>query len=165
MQQLMMRYFLTADELSSFLYTAKQIESITNYTIALLLALTGLRKGEALGLKWEDIAFEENKLTVRRTRDNNGERSPKTKKSYRSIPIDSSLVKQLKRYRSWCKETKLLYGLTFSENDFIFISYQSGTPTGSSTIKYFFDRVCDKADLKRITPHGLRHTHATILIA
>lgn len=48
--------------------------------------------------------------------------------------------------------------------DFVFISYQSGTPIGENTIKYAFERMIKIANIKRITPHGLRHTHATILV-
>lgn len=55
--------------------------------------------------------------------------------------------------------------LSFGKNDFVFISYQTGTPTGENTIKYSFDRIIKKTGLKSITPHGLRHTHATILIS
>jgi integrase len=157
--------FLTAQELNSFLAAAKQLENITNYTMILLLAYTGLRKGEALGLSWNNVNFEKNTVTVERTRDKYGARTPKTKNSYRTIRIDDPLIHQLKLYRTWCKETLLSFGKRFSENDYIFISYQSGTPTGDNTIKYCFDRIAKRTGLKLITPHGLRHTHATILVA
>ncbi|MBF8418913.1 site-specific integrase [Heyndrickxia coagulans] len=157
--------FLTADELNVFLKTAKEIENITNYTMILLLAYTGVRKGEALGLKWEDVNLENATLSVKRTRDKNGAREPKTKNSYRVIPIDEVLILQLKRYQSWCKKTMLSFGKKLKDDDFVFISHQSGTPTGENTLKYCFDRINKKTGLKRITPHGLRHTHATILIA
>ncbi|WP_373558163.1 tyrosine-type recombinase/integrase [Bacillus sp. 7884-1] len=157
--------FLTTEELRTFLAAAKQLENITNYTIILLLAYTGLRKGEALGLSWNNVDFEKKKITVERTRDKHGARTPKTKNSYRTILIDDKLIQQLKLYRTWCKQTLLSFGKHLSENDFIFISYQTGTPTGENTIKYSFDRIIKKTGLKSITPHGLRHTHATVLIA
>jgi len=50
--------FLTPNELNKFLDTAKSIENITNYTVALLLAYTDVRRGEALGLKWKHINFK-----------------------------------------------------------------------------------------------------------
>lgn len=157
--------FLTAKELNEFLRASKELENITNYTLILLLAYTGVRKGEALGLKWNNIDLENNKITVERTRDKKGARTPKTKNSYRTIRVDDILVSQLKLYRTWCKETKLSFGKHISDDDFVFISYQSGTPTGENTLKYSFDRIIKKTKLKRITPHGLRHTHATILIS
>ncbi|EOP82982.1 hypothetical protein IGM_05177 [Bacillus cereus HuB4-4] len=157
--------FLTADELKKFLSSAKELENITNYTLLLLLAFTGLRKGESLGLKWENIDFENNTLTVERTRDNKGARTPKTQNSYRTILIDDTLIKQLKTYHIWCKETKLSFGTRLSDKDFIFISYQTGTPITDNAIKFSMDRLIKKTGYKRITPHGLRHTHATILIS
>jgi integrase len=156
--------FLTAEELRAFLTAAKQLENITNYTIILLLAYTGLRKGEALGLSWNNVDFEKKTITVERTRDKYGARTPKTRNSYRTVIIDDKLIQQLKLYRTWCKQTMLSFGKLLSDNDFIFISYQTGTPTGENTLKYCFDRIIKKTGLKSITPHGLRHTHATILI-
>lgn len=157
--------FLTSEELKTFLAGAKECENITNYTLILLLAYTGLRKGEALGLTWEDIDFDAHTLTVRRTRDNKGVRTPKTNRSYRTIRIDKKLIQQLKVYRSWCKETMLSFGEKYSDERYIFISYQSGTPVAENTLSYAFDRIINKTGVKRITPHGLRHTHATILIS
>lgn len=157
--------FLTAKELSEFLKAAKEFENITNYTLILLLAYTGARRGEALGLTWNDVDFDNKIITINSTRDKKGDREPKTKNSYRNILVDDILINQLKLYRTWCKETKLTFGKHLSDNDFIFISYQSGTPTGENTLKYSFDRIIKKTNLKRITPHGLRHTHATILMS
>lgn len=156
--------FLTAEELNKFLAAAKQIENITNYTLILLLAYTGVRKGEALGLTWNNVDFENKTITIERTRDKNGARTPKTKNSYRTIRVDDKLINQLTIYRTWCKETMLTFGKHRTDDDYIFISYQTGTPTGENTLKYCFKRIINKAGLKSITPHGLRHTHATILI-
>lgn len=157
--------FLIAEELNAFLLTAKKTENITNYTLILLLAFTGLRKGEALGLKWENVDFKENTVTVERTRDNKGVRTPKTNNSYRTIMIDDQLINQLKLYRTWCKQTMLSFGKHLADDDFIFISYQTGNPVTDNTVKYSMERIAKKGGLKKITPHGLRHTHATILIS
>lgn len=156
--------FLTTSELNKFLNSSKKLENITNFTLILLLAYSGLRKGEALGLKWEDINNSARTLTVKRTRDNKGVRSPKTKNSLRTILIDEIVIKQLETYKKWCKATKLSFGTHLKEDDFIFISYQTATPVTDNTIKYSFERIQKKTGVKRITPHGLRHTHATILI-
>lgn len=156
--------FLTPKELNIFLNAAKRTENITNYTIALFLAYTGVRRGEAFGLKWQDVNFKKKTITVDRTRDNKGTRTPKTTRSYRTIKIDDILLSQLRKYKTWCKKTKLSFGMHLKKSDYVFISYQSGTPITEGTIKYSFDRIIKKAKIKRITPHGLRHTHATILI-
>lgn len=156
--------YLSPVELNTFLTAAKRITNITNYTLILLLSYTGLRKGEALGLQWEDIDFNNSTVTVQRTRDRNGSRSPKTLKSYRTIPIDDMLLVQLKRYKTWSKEKSLYFGKNFSEDRFIFISYLSGEPISDNTLTDPFRRIIKETGLKKITPHGLRHTHATILL-
>lgn len=156
--------FYSAEELRKFLSVAEKIENITNYSFINLLAYTGLRRGEGQGLQWSDIDFEKKTLSVQRTRDINGERTPKTKRSRRTIKLDDLVLHQLKLYRTWSKKTKLSFGQRLEDNDFIFISHQSGKPIGDNTIKYAFDRIFKKTDLKYITPHGLRHTHATLLI-
>lgn len=157
--------FLEADELNKLLSTAKEYENITNYTLILLLAYTGLRRGEACGLQWNNINFAKKTLTVERTRDNKGVRSPKTVNSYRTILIDDFLIQQLKTYKIWCKETKSKFGQRLVNSDFIFISYQTGKPITDNSILYSLRRLTKKAGVKPITPHGLRHTHATLLLS
>jgi integrase len=157
--------FLNADELALFLRTAKELENITNYTAILTLAYTGLRRGELQGLKWSDIDLKEKQLTVERTRDKHGPRTPKTKKSYRTIIIDDLLVKQLESYRKWCIEKKLSIGKQHKKGDYVFISDQGGTPIGDNTLNYSFRRIIKECRVRKITPHGLRHSHATILIS
>ena len=128
--------FLTPDELNIFLDVAKKKENITNYTFILLLAYTGFRKGEALGLKWKNVNLKEKTVTVDCTRDRLGERSPKTKNSYRTIPIDDILVKQLQVYQKWCIETKFSYGMKLDKkNDHVLISYQGKYTNGSKHFK------------------------------
>lgn len=156
--------FLTAEELNMFLNNAKKLGTITTYTLILLLAYSGLRKGEALGLKWKNINFKAQTLRVERTRDNYGERPPKTKNSYRTIMINEKLITQLRTYRTWCKKTMLSFGEHLKEDDFVFISYQTGKPISENLIIYTMNRIVKKTGCKRITPHGLRHSHATILL-
>ncbi|WP_233192839.1 site-specific integrase [Sporosarcina sp. P29] len=128
-------------------------------------AYTGLRRGELQGLKRSDIDFSEKLLTVSHTRDRYGDRMPKTKRSYRTIRNDDVLISQLESYRKWCIQKKLWIGKQHEVKDNVFISYQDGTPIADNTLNYRFGRINKQVDLKKITPHGLRHTHATILIS
>lgn len=158
--------FLTPEELDIFLNAALRSTTITEYSYILLLAYTGIRAGEGMGLKWKNVNFKENLITIERTRDQYGTRTPKTKNSYRTIKIDSDITRQLKKYRAWCIKIKLRYGQQLSEDDFVFIN---GYNAPFYCSHYIFKRVykfLSKQDIKinRITPHGLRHTHATILI-
>ena len=163
--------FLTPGELNTFLSYAKKYENITNYTYILLLSYTGLRKGEALGLKWQDVDLTNKTISINKTRDRYGTRTPKTKNSIRTLLLDDVLVSQLKKYKTWCKQTKFMYGESLDkEKDYVLISYQGGTPIGANTIKYVFHRLYkrmkkDDVYINEITAHGLRHTHCTILIS
>lgn len=64
--------FLTAKELAEFLKAAKELENITNYTLILLLAYTGVRKGEALALTWNNVDFDNKVIIIDSTRDKKG---------------------------------------------------------------------------------------------
>ncbi|MFT0803057.1 site-specific integrase [Bacillus swezeyi] len=124
-----------------------------------------MRKGEALGLKWEDIDFKEKTLTVERTRDEYSARPPKTKNSFRMILIDEVLIEKLKTYRAWCKKTLLKMGKHLADDDFVLISSQTGEPISNYILRGKFERIIVRAGCKPITIHVLRHTHATILIS
>src|SRR5699024_1349730 len=63
-----------------------------------------------------------------------------------------------------CKKIKLSYGVRSKEDDYIFISVSDGQPVYGNYINDFFSKIYEQIDMKEITPHGLRHTHATILI-
>ncbi|WP_306821868.1 site-specific integrase [Bacillus pumilus] len=117
-----------------------------------------------MGLKWSDIDFNKNTITISRTRDSKGVRSPKTKNSYRTIRVGGELMKQLKLYRKWCKELKLSFGSHLEDNDYVFINKCNATPVSDNFLNYALYKIFDENNIKRITVHGLRHTHATILI-
>lgn len=130
----------------------------------LFVANTGVRKGEAHGLQWHNVNFKKQTIKIERTRDQDGARSPKTLNSYRTIYVDNTTLAQLKKYRAWCKEKKLSYGKRLDENDFVFISQLGANPVSQMTINNALNKVIKITGIKRITAHGLRHTHATILL-
>lgn len=161
--------FLTITELNKFLETAKRYENITNYTFLLVAVYTGMRKGEVCGLQWGNIDFKNNTITIERTRDEKGTRTPKTKNSYRKILVDNLVIDQLKKYQIWCKQILLKHGKKFDNQLFIFIN-ESNNPIHGVAIHKLFRDTMFKAGLlnddgePKITFHGLRHTHATILL-
>lgn len=155
---------LTAAELSTFISTAKRVENLTNYVCVLVLAYSGMRRGELLGLQWENIDFTNNQITINSTRDNKGNRKPKTDNSYRTVLMDSQIMNELKKYKLWSQKKHLSFGLKFKESNFVFISDQKGTPLADNTLSYSFRRIVEHCDLDNVHPHMMRHTHATLLL-
>lgn len=161
--------FLTPQELIIFLRYAKR-ERHSDYTLILLLAYTGMRSGEALGMHWSDIDFKERTVSVKRTRDVLGTRKPKTDNSIRTIKVDELVFKQLKKYRAWCMQRKLERGEQLADDDYIFLNNDGSMNYYKELLSIVIRRIYrnmkkEKVKINTITGHGLRHTHCTILLS
>lgn len=161
--------FLTKEELKEFLKLAQNTTLSYFFPLVHLMSYTGLRQGEALALKWSDIDFENKKITVDKTATRIKERqtlqTPKTKNSKRVISIDSATLSILK---SWKKDQIKIYfknGKHFEgDENFIFTNQRGEWVHIHNFIRYFKRFIADHK-LKSITPHGLRHTHASLLFS
>lgn len=161
--------FLTKEELKEFLKLAQSATLSYFFPLVHLMSYTGLRQGEALALKWSDIDFENKKITVDKTATRIKERqtlqTPKTKNSKRVISIDSATLSILK---SWKKDQIKIYfknGKHFEgDENFIFTNQRGEWVHIHNFIRYFNRFIADHK-FKPITPHGLRHTHASLLFS
>lgn len=161
--------FLTKEELKEFLKLAQTATLSYFFPLVHLMSYTGLRQGEALALKWSDIDFENKKITVNKTaariKEKQTLQTPKTKNSKRVISIDPTTLSILK---SWKKDQIKIYfknGKHFEGDDnFIFTNERAEWVHIHNFIPYFKRFVTDHK-LKPITPHGLRHTHASLLFS
>lgn len=161
--------FLTKEELKEFLKLAQTTTLSYFFPLVHLMAYTGLRQGEALALKWSDIDFENKKITVDKTAVRIKEKqiiqTPKTKNSKRVISIDPATLSILK---SWKKDQIKIYfknGKHFEGDDnFVFTNQRAEWVHIHNFIRYFKRFIADHK-LKTITPHGLRHTHASLLFS
>ena len=144
---------LSADQLAAFLLEAKHSGVFEMYYIELA---TGLRRGELLGLKWEDIDFTAQTLRVRRQVGRiNGEvrEAPlKTKNAYRTISLGTDTVDILKQQRE--KQPSSAY---------VFPG-PTGGPIAPDSVLHMLHRVLDRAGLPEIRFHDLRHTFATLAL-
>ncbi|MGG2105503.1 tyrosine-type recombinase/integrase [Lysinibacillus pakistanensis] len=154
---------LNIQQLNKLLETAETEETFTAYTLIRTLAFTGIRRGEALALKWKNVDLKNGTITIEGTRDRNGFRTPKTKNSYRKIDIDEPLIKLLKKYRAWSAELLLEDGEQLEKENYVFISYQTKVAYADNSIFYAFKRLSEKLGFT-VKPHTLRHTHASILL-
>jgi integrase len=132
-----------------------------------VLAITaGLRQGELLGLKWEDVDLEDGKLRVRRTLYKGNFTTPKTAKSRRTVKLTVRAVEALQRHReAQLEESVPLEGL-WQDHGLIFTT-QIGTPTNRHNFNCRnFKPLLKMAGLPHtVRFHDLRHTCATLLLS
>lgn len=132
-----------------------------------LLATTGMRRGEALGLQWTDLRLDEGQLDVRRTLGsvaNNlviGE--PKTDKGRRTVSLDPPTVQVLREHRAEQLRIRLARGAVFVNEDWVFCQ-PDGQPLHPTRFQRVFHRRVHAAGLPKIRLHDLRHTWATLAL-
>ncbi|QDP39368.1 site-specific integrase [Radiobacillus deserti] len=135
--------------------------------IAYQLAVAeGMRQGEILGLRWKDIDFKGQKLTIRQTLSNDGKKlkpGAKNKSSLRTIPLTKETLIVLKKHPNRQSKIKIESESAFKDLDLV-VCTNVGTPINPSNLRRSFNRNIEKLDMKKIRFHGLRHTHATICL-
>lgn len=139
-------------------------------------AMTGLRRGEGLGVRWSDLDLEVGALTVvqsvappKRKEKDGPKPVPKigpvkTKRSRRRVDLDDRTVAALKVHRKAQLEVRMLMGAGWRDHDLVF-PRQDGGPFNPESVALTFKRLGEKAGLPRIRLHDLRHGHATHLLA
>ena len=153
-------------------------------TIMNLLIFGGMRRGELLATEWKDIDFDNKVIHIRRTSQYVQHmgiitKSPKNDTSFRTIKLPEMMFDLLREYQQyWQKlrkdlgddwqntiEIKLVDGTTRTViNDRLFIKDDS-TPMHPDSVTDWTRKFVKRNNLPHFTPHSLRHTHATLLIA
>jgi integrase len=157
---------LSMEQAQQFLAIAKGHSLEALFVLAIT---TGMRRGEILALKWQDITFSQNMLQVRRVftrRPGNRyiEAEPKTEKSRRSILLAPIVVTLLKQHRARQREAKLKAGAQWQDLDLVFCT-SFGTPLNPSKVVDRFKTLLKRGGLPPIRFHDLRHSAATILLS
>lgn len=161
----------TREEQQRLIYTSYNFR----YGIFIRLTLaTGIRLGELLGLRWEDIDYKKNMLTIKRTLnrlpkvDYNGIgnsteiviQTPKTKNSIRSIPLISNIANELQQWKNVQKNDAMTAGAAYQDSGFL-VTNQFGGYVEPRTFKNFYNEILKASGLGHYTFHALRHTFAT----
>jgi integrase len=140
-------------------------EHFRNGLIYHLLLGLGLRRGESLGLRWQDINWEEQTFTVRQQVQEYGGKlvisAPKTKGSERTLPLTDEQITRLRAHWERQQRERQLNGATWQEHDLVFAT-EVGTPTRPGNLNRQFDLLRTRAGLS-LRLHDLRHTFATLL--
>jgi integrase len=131
------------------------------------LALSGLRRGEIAGLRWDDIDFDAATITVARNRVQAGagtvvENDPKTLSSRRTLPLDEGLIGVLKRASARHAEERLKLGEAHADSGYVAIN-EAGEPYTPDTLTRMWHRLVEVAGVRRIRLHDARHSCGTAL--
>lgn len=160
------RKYWRKDEIKQFLDLAKKDFNNLDYLLFHLLIYTGARKGEILALSWEDINFDEKYVRFSKTLFyNKGDfifQTAKTKGSKRLISMDEATLSLLKKWRIEQLEAELAAPIFKRPNNIVF-SRPTGSPIRLAYPNEKLESMIRKYKLHRITIHGLRHTHASLL--
>lgn len=153
----------SSDQLKAFSTTALESRMRNAFTI---LASTGMRRGEALGLRWGDVDFDSSQLAIVQTVSTVDGRvvvgQPKTAGSRRTVYVHDATIKALRQQRQLQAEERLAAGSAWeNDNDLVFRTVTGG-PVNPDGFSRHFDKLVAQADVPRIRLHDLRHTNATL---
>lgn len=145
--------FYDHDELKKFMSLAEKTGNIQKIALFRVLAFTGIRKGELLALEWSDLHDDTLEINKAISRSESGLEVSTTKNraSERLISLDRKTIEILDNLREEYPDRKL-----------IFESENGGVLSPSKPRKWLLQIIKD-SDLKQITIHGFRHTHASLI--
>lgn len=134
-----------------------------------LLATTGMRRGEVLGLRWADVDLDLGVVNVVLQRTIAGgqvvEGQPKTTSGLRTVALDPGTVASLRAWRKVHNAERLVMGPAWLDPEGHVFTWPDGQPLWPQTVTRWFKDHCTAAGLPPIGVHGLRHTAATWLIS
>lgn len=141
------------------------IPNPARWTVALAI---GLRQGEALGLRWEDVNLETGTMRIRQTAQRLPGRgivfgTPKTDRSRRTIALPDPLVVELRRHRKEQAAARLTAGDQWHDHDLVF-PMPDGRPFDDSVDRRRWKKLLEQAGVNHAKLHAARHTAATILL-
>lgn len=139
------------------------------HALWVVLATTGLRVGEALGLTWDSVDFDGHRLLIGRALQRQQGKGlvlvePKTGRSRRAVQVSQLVLSSLRERRAEQLEERLLTGPEWEDNGLVFTKV-SGRPLDSGMVSWTLRKALKAAGLPRVRVHDLRHTAATLLLA
>lgn len=145
--------FLDTFDIKALLETAKS-EFPTFYPLLQTAIATGMRRGELLALTWNDLDFDRKLIRVNKSFHNGRLEESKTKNSVRNICIPNNLVEVLKHWKKVAPKSNI-----------VFCNSAGNYIDPDNMAKRYFKPCLQKAGVKNIRFHDLRHTYASLMIA
>lgn len=146
------------------------MRSIANDRLAvlyLLLLVTGMRRGEAIGLRWEDVDLDRQALHVDQqiteVRGKSVVDTPKTKRGARLVPIDPATTAILRTHRDRQLAERAAWAAGWHDSRLVF-TREDGTPLRPEYATRHFQSLAARAGPPRIRLHDLRHTNASLAL-
>jgi integrase len=159
--------FYTREQLIKFLSCLEKETNVKAYVLFRLLAFSGMRKGEALALTWRDINFNTKEIRINKalSRGKNSKlyiKSTKTNEA-RTIKMDEKTMGVLRMWKKKQKEDYFKLGFNTSKPSQLVFSNEKNEFIQPSKTREWMLYVQEKYNLKKVTTHGLRHTHCSLL--
>jgi integrase len=156
---------LTIEEVQKLLETCRGKRYEVGFV---LLVETGMRLGELLGLRWEDVDLDGGQLSIYQTLSTlNGKivlDEPKTVSSRRPYELSPQAVKALKSHQARQGAERLAMGTWWTPSGLV-LATDFGTPVDPSNFRRVFRRVTEEAGIDSCHPHELRHTAASLMLS
>lgn len=132
-----------------------------------LFLITGARRGEVLGLKWDKVDFEGKRIYICNSVLYSAdmgiyESTPKTERSKRYISLPVETMQLLRQYRAWQNQERLRLGGYYQDKGFVF-SQDTGEPMHPDSVTDYLKKFSKRYGLPHINPHAFRHTMASML--
>jgi len=164
----------SVEKYHSEIFDSKEVNTLlkivkdSEYEIPITLsAIIGLRRGEALGLKWSDVDWKNTNITIRNqlvpTSKGVIDKKPKSEGSIRTIPIPPTVVALLKNQRLTQLKNKVALGEEYIKNDLV-SCHVNGSNIDPSNFSKVFSKILEVNGLKHIRYHDLRHSAATNML-
>ncbi|MGE7366432.1 tyrosine-type recombinase/integrase [Desemzia incerta] len=160
--------FYDKEELEQFYSALQKEDNKKNLALFRLLAFTGARVGEILALEWRDIDFKGNTLLISKTltRGLNNRLMvdvPKTKRSVRTISLDKTTLQVLRLWKAKQAEDYFKLGFNTGKSEQPIFTNSKNEYMNSAKVYKEYIKIVEKYNLKKITIHGFRHTHCSLL--
>lgn len=146
---------------------ALETEPLKWKMITHMLLITGARRGEILGLKWDKVDFDNSRIYICNNVLYSPDRgiyedTPKTAQSMRFVSLPEETINLLREYKLWQVEEMLRLGTYFKSQNFVF-SQDDGRPMHPDSVTDWLKKFSKRHNLPHINPHAFRHTMASML--